>query len=53
MRFAPASAALLLLASLNPAPAAPVQDGFRWLTDLDAAMSQAAASGRPLLIVFR
>jgi len=29
------------------------QDDFKWETDLDAAVKEAAAGGKPLLIVFR
>ncbi|MHC4820365.1 MAG: hypothetical protein ACYTDX_01435 [Planctomycetota bacterium] len=52
-------AALLLAAGLSMAWTAAAQDapgddaGVDWRTDLDAARTEAAESGRPMLIVFR
>ncbi len=48
------AAALIGLASRGPVAQDDLKLGdFRWRTDLEAARKDAAAAGRPLLIVFR
>ena len=48
------AAALIGLASRGPVAQDDLKlSDFRWRTDLEAARKDAAAAGRPLLIVFR